>query len=235
MKQTQIDDALCRRLIAAALEARKRSYAPYSHYHVGAALWTQSGKLYTGCNIENAAYTPTNCAERTAFFTAVAAGERQFLAIAIAGSPAEIDENGGRKIGKLTQAAWPCGVCMQTGDGRVFVIRIRFLSLLQKARAITKPHASKTAAGGLWLGESGGLYTIDCALIILISTEIESQRQEKRGTNFIEYAILSRRSWRSCCYVLKDSGISTERRNGTGNSCENPLEKPAGQNMQMES
>lgn len=67
MEQTQIDDALCRRLIAAALEARKRSYAPYSHYHVGAALWTQSGKLYTGCNIENAAYTPTNCAERTAF------------------------------------------------------------------------------------------------------------------------------------------------------------------------
>ena len=57
MEQTQIDDALCRRLIAAALEARKRSYAPYSHYHVGAALWTQSGKLYTGCNIENAAYT----------------------------------------------------------------------------------------------------------------------------------------------------------------------------------
>ena len=113
MEQTQIDDALCRRLIAAALEARKRSYAPYSHYHVGAALWTQSGKLYTGCNIENAAYTPTNCAERTAFFTAVAAGERQFLAIAIAGSPAEIDENGGRKIGKLTQAAWPCGVCRQ--------------------------------------------------------------------------------------------------------------------------
>ena len=69
--------------------------------------------IYTGCNIENAAYTPTNCAERTAFFTAVAAGERQFLAIAIAGSPAEIDENGGRKIGKLTQAAWPCGVCRQ--------------------------------------------------------------------------------------------------------------------------
>ncbi|MFR6589477.1 MAG: cytidine deaminase family protein [Gallintestinimicrobium sp.] len=58
--------------------SQKGSYAPYSHYHVGAALWTQSGKLYTGCNIENAAYTPTNCAERTAFFTAVAAENGSF-------------------------------------------------------------------------------------------------------------------------------------------------------------
>ena len=100
-------------LIRQALAAREKAYTPYSHFKVGAALLAQNGKVYTGCNIENAAYTPTNCAERTAFFTAVAAGERQFLAIAIAGSPAEIDENGGRKIGKLTQAAWPCGVCRQ--------------------------------------------------------------------------------------------------------------------------
>ena len=99
MKQTQIDDALCRRLIAAALEARKRSYAPYSHYHVGAALWTQSGKLYTGCNIENAAYTPTNCAERTAVFKAVSEGERNFSVIVIVCS------------GKNPAA--PCGVCRQ--------------------------------------------------------------------------------------------------------------------------
>ena len=102
-----------RKLVEAALEARKMSYSPYSGFSVGAALLCGDGTVYTGCNIENAAYTPTNCAERTAFFTAVAAGERQFLAIAIAGSPAEIDENGGRKIGKLTQAAWPCGVCRQ--------------------------------------------------------------------------------------------------------------------------
>jgi len=100
-------------LIGEAYEAKKNAYVPYSNFPVGAALLTEDGKIYRGCNIENAAYTPTNCAERTAFFTAVAAGERQFLAIAIAGSPAETDENGGRKIGKLTQAAWPCGVCRQ--------------------------------------------------------------------------------------------------------------------------
>ena len=100
-------------LVMEALKARKQSYSPYSGFAVGAALLCEDGTVFHGCNIENAAYTPTNCAERTAFFTAVAAGERQFLAIAIAGSPAEIDENGGRKIGKLTQAAWPCGVCRQ--------------------------------------------------------------------------------------------------------------------------
>ena len=103
MKQTQMDNTLCRHLIAAALEARKRSYAPYSHYHVGAALWTQSGKLYTGCNIENASYTPTNCAERTAIFKAVSEGVRDFQAICIVGG----------KNGVLTEYAAPCGVCRQ--------------------------------------------------------------------------------------------------------------------------
>ena len=108
MEKTMIE-----KLIDTAIKQLDFSYTPYSGFKVGAALLTKKGEIYTGCNIENAAYTPTNCAERTAFFTAVAAGERQFLAIAIAGSPAEIDENGGRKIGKLTQAAWPCGVCRQ--------------------------------------------------------------------------------------------------------------------------
>ena len=108
MDKKQIEE-----MIDLAIRQLDYSYAPYSHFHVGAALLAKNGNVYGGCNIENAAYTPTNCAERTAFFTAVAAGERQFLAIAIAGSPAEIDENGGRKIGKLTQAAWPCGVCRQ--------------------------------------------------------------------------------------------------------------------------
>ncbi len=91
-------------LIQAAMEARKKAYAPYSHYLVGAALLTADGQVVTGCNIENAAYTPTNCAERTAFFKAVSEGVREFRAIAVAGSP-EGDT--------LTQYAWPCGVCRQ--------------------------------------------------------------------------------------------------------------------------
>ena len=66
-----------------AIEAKEHAYVPYSHFRVGAALLTADGKIYTGCNIENAAYTPTNCAERTAFFKAVSEGERDFTAIAI--------------------------------------------------------------------------------------------------------------------------------------------------------
>lgn len=91
-------------LITAAIEARKKSYSPYSHYQVGAALVAGDGQIITGCNIENAAYTPTNCAERTAFFKAVSEGIRDFRAIAVVGSP-EGDE--------LTQYAYPCGVCRQ--------------------------------------------------------------------------------------------------------------------------
>ena len=91
-------------LIRAAMEAREKAYAPYSHYLVGAALLTADGQVVTGCNIENAAYTPTNCAERTAFFKAVSEGFRKFSAIAVAGSP-EGDT--------LTQYAYPCGVCRQ--------------------------------------------------------------------------------------------------------------------------
>ncbi len=90
-------------LIRLALEARQRSYSPYSKYRVGAALLTKSGKVYQGCNIENAAYTPTNCAERTAFFKAVSEGEREFEAIAIAGGYGDAP----------VDYAWPCGVCRQ--------------------------------------------------------------------------------------------------------------------------
>lgn len=90
-------------LIKKAIEARENSYAPYSDYLVGAALLTKGGRVYQGCNIENAAYTPTNCAERTAFFKAVSEGERAFLAIAIVGS----------KAGELEDYAFPCGVCRQ--------------------------------------------------------------------------------------------------------------------------
>ena len=93
-----------RALTAAAIEARGMAYTPYSHFNVGAALLTKGGKIYRGCNIENAAYTPSNCAERTAFFTAVAAGERDFEAIAVAGG----------KEGALTgELCPPCGVCRQ--------------------------------------------------------------------------------------------------------------------------
>ena len=90
-------------LIRLALEAREQAYVPYSNYMVGAALLTKSGKVYKGCNIENASYTPTNCAERTAFFKAVSEGEREFEAIAIVGGYA----------GELTGYAYPCGVCRQ--------------------------------------------------------------------------------------------------------------------------
>lgn len=91
-------------LIKIAVAARKNSYSPYSHYQVGAALLATDGQVFPGCNIENAAYTPTNCAERTAFFKAVSVGVRDFTAIAIVGSP-EGDE--------ITQRAYPCGVCRQ--------------------------------------------------------------------------------------------------------------------------
>lgn len=91
-------------LAAAAIEARRKSYSPYSHYQVGAALLAADGQIITGCNIENAAYGPSNCAERTAFFKAVSEGIREFLAIAIVGSP---------EGETLTQYAYPCGVCRQ--------------------------------------------------------------------------------------------------------------------------
>ncbi len=90
-------------LMKEALKAREYSYAPYSKYHVGAALLTASGKIYRGCNVENAAYSPTNCAERTAVFKAVSEGEKDFKAIAIVGG----------LEGSGTEGAFPCGVCRQ--------------------------------------------------------------------------------------------------------------------------
>ena len=91
-------------LIREAIAARKRSYSPYSHFQVGAALLGRSGKVYTGCNIENAAYTPTNCAKRTAFFKAISEGEKEFEMIAIVGGPAK---------SARTDYCPPCGVCRQ--------------------------------------------------------------------------------------------------------------------------
>ena len=91
------------KLIEMAIDARKAAYAPYSGYRVGAALLTESGKVYTGCNIENASYTPTVCAERVAVFKAVSEGETQFAAIAVCGGNKEEIEGGFP----------PCGVCRQ--------------------------------------------------------------------------------------------------------------------------
>lgn len=92
-----------RELISAAIRQTEYSYAPYSGFRVGAALLAQNGRVYTGCNIENAAYTPSNCAERTAFFKAVSEGVREFLAICVVGG----------KDGVLEEYAPPCGVCRQ--------------------------------------------------------------------------------------------------------------------------
>lgn len=98
-----MEQVMVEKLIDTAIEQLKFSYTPYSNFKVGAALLTKSGKIYTGCNIENASYTPTNCAERTAFFKAVSEGIRDFQAICIVGG----------KDGKLTEYTAPCGVCRQ--------------------------------------------------------------------------------------------------------------------------
>ena len=108
------DKELCR----LAIEAREKAYAPYSGYRVGAALLAKSGEVYLGSNIENAAYTPTICAERTAFFKAVSEGETEFFAIAVAGG-------NGDKVGG---AFPPCGVCRQVmaefcdGDFKILTV-----------------------------------------------------------------------------------------------------------------
>lgn len=91
-------------LVKIAFEAREFAYTPYSHFAVGAALLAKNGKVYTGCNIENAGYTPSNCAERTAFFKAVSEGVLEFEKIAVVGGPA------GQPT---TSYAAPCGVCRQ--------------------------------------------------------------------------------------------------------------------------
>ena len=113
-----------KRLIELALKARENAYCPYSGFAVGAALLCQDGTIYTGCNIESSAYTPTVCAERTAFFKAVSEGKREFVCIAVAG---------GRKDADLLPITTPCGV--------------GFLRLV--ARAVSGVHLSTAASKGL--------------------------------------------------------------------------------------
>ena len=119
-------------LIEKATKMLDFSYAPYSHFHVGAALLCQTEdnteqKIFTGCNIENAAYGPSNCAERTAVFSAVADGERDFVSIMIVGG----------KNGEIEDYAMPCGICRQVlsefcgADFKIFVgISERFFAML---------------------------------------------------------------------------------------------------------
>ncbi len=90
-------------LMDIAVGMLERSYAPYSHFHVGAALLTEDGKVFTGCNIENAAFTPGICAERTAIYKAVSEGEKKFSAIAVVGA----------RDGVIQNFCSPCGVCRQ--------------------------------------------------------------------------------------------------------------------------
>jgi len=101
---TDLDGKAKEELIRLAYEGKERSYSPYSGFQVGAALLAENGTVYLGCNIENAAYSATNCAERTAFFQAVSEGVKEFRAIAIVGGPK------GSKKGELCA---PCGVCRQ--------------------------------------------------------------------------------------------------------------------------
>ena len=98
-----MEQVMVEKLIDTAIEQLKFSYTPYSNFKVGAALLAKNGEIFTGCNIENASYTPTNCAERTAFFKAVSEGVRDFQAICIVGG----------KDGNLTEYTAPCGVCRQ--------------------------------------------------------------------------------------------------------------------------
>lgn len=128
---TSID---CIALFEQAKKARKYSYCPYSRFAVGAALLCADGAVVTGCNVENAAYSPGNCAERTALFKAVSEGRREFLAIAISGGETNSDGNA---------PCWPCGVCRQvlrefdegdllviTGDGARGIVKMTLRELL---------------------------------------------------------------------------------------------------------
>lgn len=120
-KNELVSRSIIKNLIREAKLAMEHAYTPYSDFKVGSALLTAKQKIYTGCNIENVAFTSTNCAERTAFFKAVSEGEKDFAAIAIVGG----------KDGVITDYCPPCGVCRQVI--REFVNPHRFLVIVAKS------------------------------------------------------------------------------------------------------
>lgn len=120
-KEGIVSHSVAKNLIRDAMDGLKNAYTPYSHFKVGAALLTKKQKVYKGCNIENAAYGPTNCAERTALFKAISEGERDFSAIAIVGG----------KNGLISEYCPPCGVCRQVL--REFVDPKNFLVILARS------------------------------------------------------------------------------------------------------
>ncbi len=120
-KEGIVSHSVAKNLIRDAMESMKNAYTPYSHFTVGAALLTKKQKVYKGCNIENAAYGPSNCAERTALFKAISEGEREFSAIAVVGG----------KNGLVTEFCPPCGVCRQVL--REFVDPKSFLVILARS------------------------------------------------------------------------------------------------------
>lgn len=118
------EDQAVKQLIEKAFQARMRAYVPYSRFHVGAALETESGEIFLGCNVENASYGATNCAERTAVFKAVSEGHRRFRRIAIVGgfmedksfyAASDFALRNGNEEGKreVEELCYPCGICRQ--------------------------------------------------------------------------------------------------------------------------
>lgn len=124
-----LKDIPVKELIRSAIEARKKAYAPYSGYLVGAALLTADMRIYTGCNIENVSYTPSICAERTAISKAVSEGTRKILAIAVTGS---------LKGEEPAKYAYPCGVCRQVMAE--FADPERFVIIVAKSQEDYKVH-----------------------------------------------------------------------------------------------
>ena len=162
MKQ-EISTEIKQELVKQALAARKFAYVPYSKFRVGAAVLAKNGAIYTGCNIENAAYTPTNCAERTAVFKAVSEGITEFDAIAVCGGPGEAEPE---------DFCTPCGVCRQVL--REFVDPNEFLVLLCKGDGSWK-EMEKVQADT----ESTVCPGLFCLIYEKLFTEISAHRSDR--------------------------------------------------------